>query len=59
LFNLGIEAAQIAVILATLTAFFILRNAPPNIKIASATTSAWLIGSVSTFWLLDRLVPFF
>lgn len=59
LFNLGIEAGQLIFVFAVLGLIAGLRHLLPWIERAVARLSPWLIGSLASFWCIERAVHIF
>lgn len=54
-FNLGVEAGQLFVVSAAMTAFWILRKLRAQALRPMQTVTAYAIGSVAAMWLLERV----
>ena len=54
LFNVGIEAGQLAIIACALAVIFALRYLDLRIKPSLITLPVYLIGSLATYWFTDR-----
>jgi hydrogenase/urease accessory protein HupE len=55
-FNLGVEAGQLFVVAAAMTAFWILRQLKAQAVAPAQTIAAYAIGSVAAMWLLERTI---
>ncbi len=56
-FNLGVELGQLLIIAAVLAVIaFIRRLAPPALRPATVSAS-YVIGSIASFWFIERLLP--
>lgn len=55
-FNLGVEAGQLAVVAATMMLIALVRRLFPKSLPPAIRTMAYAIGSLSAFWLIQRLV---
>ena len=54
-FNLGVEAGQLLIIAATLAMIAGLRRLTPTAQRPSVLASAYAIGSIASFWFIERL----
>lgn len=54
LFNVGIEAGQLAIIACALALIFALRHFDLRIKRSLITLPVYLIGGLATYWFIDR-----
>lgn len=54
-FNLGVEAGQLMIIAATLAVLAALRRLAPALLRPAVLASAYAIGSIASFWFLERL----
>ncbi|MCC4116866.1 HupE/UreJ family protein [Aromatoleum toluclasticum] len=59
LFNVGIEAGQLAFVFAALGAIAGLRRIVPWIEQTVARLAPWVIGSLASFWCVERAVHIF
>ena len=59
MFNLGVEAGQIAFIIAVLVTMATVRRWGVMQHLAWRQTTVYAIGSLSAFWLIQRIVAFF
>ena len=57
-FNIGVEIGQLAIIFLALTSYHILHKISPNLKTISTKFTAYGIGCIASFWLLQRLSVF-
>jgi hydrogenase/urease accessory protein HupE len=55
-FNLGVEAGQLAVVAVTMALIALTRRMAPRALPPAIRTMAYAIGSLSSFWLIQRLV---
>lgn len=54
-FNLGVEAGQMLIIAAVLAALALLRRLAPAAQRTALIASAYTIGSIASFWFIERL----
>ena len=54
-FNLGVEAGQMLIIAAVLAALALLRRLAPAAQRPALIASAYAIGSIASFWFIERL----
>lgn len=54
-FNLGVEAGQLVIVAASLGVIALLRRAGPRLLRPATLTITYLIGSVASFWFIQRL----
>ncbi len=58
-FNLGVEAGQVAFVVAVLSLGFLLKNMLQVSNLAPSRTSlGYIIGSISAFWTIERILAF-
>jgi hydrogenase/urease accessory protein HupE len=55
-FNLGVEAGQLGVVVATIAALAAVRRAGARLAVAPVKLAAYGIGSVSSLWLIERSI---
>ena len=58
LFNLGVEAGQFGVVLLALAVGWAAWRLSPRLSRAGATVAVYSIGTVASFWLVERLVGY-
>lgn len=56
LFNLGVEAGQLAIVAAAIPALALARRVSADATRWAATAAATLIGGIAVFWVLERLI---
>lgn len=54
-FNLGVEAGQLLIIAAVLAVLALLRRLAPASRRPALITSAYVIGSIASFWFIERI----
>ncbi len=57
-FNLGVEAGQLVFVASAIAVTALWRRVGAPVPPRSAQTAAYLIGSLSAFWLIERVVSF-
>ncbi len=55
-FNVGVEAGQLLVVALTLVVLAALKRVPPVTEVAALKTATYVIGTVGSFWLIERLI---
>ncbi len=55
-FNVGVEAGQLLVVALTLVVLAGLKRVPPTTESAALRTATYVIGTVGSFWLIERLI---
>ena len=55
-FNVGVEAGQLVVVAVTIAALAALNRASPRARTASLTLATYAIGTIGTFWLIERVI---
>ncbi len=54
-FNLGVEAGQLLIIAATLSALAALARFAPKVQRPAVIASTYLIGAIASFWFIERI----
>ena len=55
-FNVGVEAGQLLVVALTIVILTALRRMPERLRSRALTTATYGIGTVGSFWLVERLI---
>jgi hydrogenase/urease accessory protein HupE len=55
-FNLGVEAGQLMIVVATLGVMALIRQASPQHSAWAVKTASYAAGSMAGFWLIERLI---
>lgn len=56
-FNIGVELGQLAIIAAVLAVLALLRRYAPDLRRPSTIAATYAIGTVASFWFIERLLP--
>ena len=56
MFNLGVEAGQLAIIAACLAAIALLRRAKPTALRPATVAASYAIGTVASYWFIERMI---
>lgn len=56
-FNLGVEAGQLVIIAAVMVLIALIRRFAPRALHPATLTATYLIGTISSFWFLERIWP--
>jgi hypothetical protein len=54
-FNLGVEAGQLAIVVAVLGTIVLIRRTSPQALRPATLAATYAIGSVASFWFIERI----